>query len=59
VGPCVKVIKKSKMAGHWWFTPVILTTQRQRSGGSRLKAREFTRPYLEKTPSQKRLVEWL
>jgi hypothetical protein len=43
--------------------PVILATQEQRSGGLQFKAnpgKQFMRPYLEKTLSQKiGLVEWL
>jgi hypothetical protein len=27
--------------GRWWFTPVILATRRQRSGGLRFEASSF------------------
>jgi hypothetical protein len=39
------------------LTPVILATQKQKSGGLWFKAsssKQFTRPYLKKNPSQKR-----
>jgi hypothetical protein len=45
-------------SGHWWLTPVILATQRQRSGGSWFKAspgKWFMSPYLKKTL----YLEWL
>jgi hypothetical protein len=50
------------MARCWWLTPVILDTQEAEIRGSRFKARQgkqFTRPYLEKTPHKKGLLEWL
>jgi hypothetical protein len=32
-------LKKTKkpIPGHWWLTPAILDTQKQRSGGSQFK----------------------
>jgi hypothetical protein len=44
------------------LTPVILATQKQKSGGLWFKAsssKQFTRPYLKKSHHKKRLVEWL
>jgi hypothetical protein len=39
------------IVGHWWLTPITYLLRRQRSEGSRFKARpgrELERPYLEK-----------
>jgi hypothetical protein len=46
---CMRCLKNIHATRHWWLTPVILATQRQRSGGLWFQARPgklFARPYL-------------
>jgi hypothetical protein len=58
-------MKKKKKARHSqarWLTPIILATQRWRSGESTFEAslgKYCVRPCLKKTQHQTGLVEWL
>jgi hypothetical protein len=46
-------MEKEVAAWHWGLTPVIPATQEDHSSKPAL-GKQFTRPYLKKTPSQKR-----
>jgi hypothetical protein len=61
--PSLLIIKKCRISGCRWFTPVILTTQeaeiRQFEVRSQSQANSSSEPITQKPMTLKGLVEWM